>query len=147
MKRKVFFATALCLLFGGMSSGARADLSSFLESVNVQAKGDIGGFPVRLSAQFGVPLPRVETILREVESPADAFMCLQLGEMTRRPPEAVLETYKRGKGQGWGAIAKDLGIKPGSPEFHALKRGDFVLAGGSEGKGGGGKGKGKGKKH
>jgi hypothetical protein len=33
----------------------------------------------------------------------------------------VLEIYERDHGQGWGVIAKRLGIKPGSAEFHALK--------------------------
>jgi hypothetical protein len=31
--------------------------------------------------------------------------------------------------KGGGVIAKQLGIRPGSPEFHALKRGDFALTG------------------
>ncbi len=48
-----------------------------------------------------------------------------------------------------GVIAKELGIKPGSPEFHALKRGDFVFTGEPGGSAGGvqGKGKGNGKGH
>jgi hypothetical protein len=40
-------------------------------------------------------------------------------------------------------IAKNLGIKPGSKEFHALKKGDFA---GNDSDSGKGKGKGKGKK-
>ena len=31
--------------------------------------------------------------------------------------------YERDHGQGWGNIAKRMGIKPGSAEFHRLKRG------------------------
>ena len=51
-----------------------------------------------------------------------------------------------------GVIAKNLGLKPGSPEFHALKNGDLALSGVPGGKSAGsgkdkGKGKGKGKKH
>jgi hypothetical protein len=52
--------------------------------------------------------------------------------------------YKQSKGKGWGVIAKELGIKPGSPEFHALKRGDFAFTG-EPGGGGESHGKGKGK--
>ena len=29
--------------------------------------------------------------------------------------------YEQDRGQGWGVIAKRMGIKPGSAEFHALK--------------------------
>ena len=39
------------------------------------------------------------------------------------PPEHVVDQYRKNKGQGWGVIAKSLGIKPGSAEFHALKEG------------------------
>jgi hypothetical protein len=52
------------------------------------------------------------------------------------------------KGKGWGVIAKNLGIKPGSAEFHALKRGDLSFTGepgAGEGQKGQGKGKGKGR--
>jgi hypothetical protein len=56
-------------------------------------------------------------------------MVLQLGHMTGRPFEKVYPTYKKNRGKGWGVIAKELGIKPGSPEFHALKRGDLVFSG------------------
>ncbi|MBI5442924.1 MAG: hypothetical protein HY900_17125 [Deltaproteobacteria bacterium] len=145
--KKTSFGLVLCLLVAGLPPLARADLASFLNSVNVQARADLGAFNVKLSAQFGVPVTQVETIVRSVEAPADAFMCLQLAEMSHKPPETVLVTYQKSKGKGWGAIAKELGIKPGSPEFHALKRGDLAFTGES---GGGGKGKskdkGKGKK-
>ena len=52
-------------------------------------------------------------------------MVFQLGQITQHPPEAVIKVYQSGKGRGWGELAKDLGIKPGSAEFHALKRGDL----------------------
>jgi len=52
------------------------------------------------------------------------------------------QKYKSDKGQGWGALAKSLGIKPGSREFHALKRGHDLY---DEKPGYKSKGKGKGK--
>jgi hypothetical protein len=124
---------------------AAASLDSFLGSVNAQARVDLPGFHAKVSAQFGVPVPQVEAVLARVATPADAFMVFQLGQMAHRPPETVIHTYQAHKGKGWGVIAKELGIKPGSREFHALKSGDLVYGGGpSEG---GGKGKGKGKGH
>ena len=53
-------------------------------------------------------------------------MVLRLGEMSKQPTENVIKKYKSGKGKGWGALAKSLGIKPGSKEFHALKRGHDI---------------------
>jgi hypothetical protein len=124
---------------------ASASLDSFLGSVNVQARADLPGFHAKVSAQFGVPVPQVEAVLGMVATPADAFMVFQLGQMTHRPPETVVRTYQAHKGKGWGVIAKELGIKPGSKEFHALKNGD--LAFGEAPGDGSGKGKGKGKGH
>jgi len=135
----------LLVIFVAVPAVAAASLDSFLNSVNVQAQADLPGFHARVSAQFGVPVPQVQAVLHTVGSPADAFMVFQLGQMAHRPPEAVVQTYQSHHGKGWGVIAKELGIKPGSKEFHALKNGDLVFGGGpSEG---GGKGKGKGKGH
>jgi hypothetical protein len=122
---------------------AGSGLDGFLNNVNVQARADLGGFSTTVSAQFGVPVPQVQAILTRVDTPADAFMVFQLGQMAHKPPEAVVQTYTAHKGKGWGVIAKELGIKPGSKEFHALKNGDLVYGGapGDE------PGKGKGKKH
>ena len=135
----------LLVIFVAVPAVAAASLDSFLNSVNVQAQADLPGFHARVSAQFGVPVPQVQAVLHTVGSPAEAFMVFQLGQMAHRPPEAVVQTYQSHQGKGWGVIAKELGIKPGSKEFHALKNGDLVFGGGpSEG---GGKGKGKGKGH
>jgi hypothetical protein len=63
-------------------------------------------------------------------------MMLRLSEMSGKPVRTVEERYRAGKGKGWGALAKSLGIKPGSKEFHALKRGhDLPGYGGREGEG------------
>ena len=137
----------LLVIFVAVPGVAAASLDSFLSSVNVQAQADLPGFHARVSAQFGVPVPQVQAVLHTVGSPADAFMVFQLGQMAHRPPEAVVQTYQSHQGKGWGVIAKELGIKPGSKEFHALKNGDLVFGGGPSEGGGKGKGKGKGKGH
>ncbi len=148
MKRIILAALALLLI--SVPAVAGGGLDAFLGDLNVQARADMNGFAVRLSAQFGIPEVQVRTVIKTVAQPADAFMCLQLGQWAQRPPEQVVQVYKANRGKGWGVIAKSLGIKPGSPEFHALKRGDLVFSGqpGGAGEGPGkGKGKGKGKGH
>ncbi len=145
--KKIGLALSLLVIIVSTASVAHADLDSFLKSVNVQAQTDMKNFSVKLSAQFGVPVPQVEAIIKSVEAPAEAFMVLQLGQMADKQPEVVLQTYQRSKGKGWGELAQELGIKPGSAEFHALKRGELSFTGQP---GGGGqreeKGKGKGRK-
>lgn len=139
--KKNLLGFSLILFVFCFAGVAHADLQGFLDNLNVQARADLNGFSAKISAQFNIPLPRVQTIIAAVPSPADAFMCFQLGVMTEKSPESVLQTYKRNKGRGWGVIAKQLGIKPGSREFHALKRGDFELHGNPSAGKTGGKGK------
>jgi len=129
----------------GVPGVAAASLDSFLSKLNVQAGVDLPGFSAKVSAQFGVPVPQVEAVIATVATPADAFMVFQLGQMAHRPPETVVQTYQTHQGKGWGVIAKALGIKPGSKEFHALKNGDLVFSGVPAEGGGKGKGKGKGR--
>jgi len=128
--KKIVIAISVLFFVVLSAASAHADLNSVLAGLNLQGKADMEGFSVKLSNQFDVSLPRVETIITRVEEPSDAFMCLQLGEMADEEPERVVHTYRRKKGKGWGAVVKELGIKPGSAEFHALKRGDFELTGG-----------------
>lgn len=151
--KKIVFAAAMLFLVSGLPGIASADIDSLIKKLNVEAKADIGKYSVKLSSQFGVPEVQVKAILNKVDSPADAFLCLQVGKMANTQPEAAVQVYQQNKGKGWGAIAQSMGIKPGSPEFHALKRGDFALTGepgasGGSAKGQGqvkGKGKGKGR--
>lgn len=147
MKRIVTALIVLTLFCGQAIAGGGLD--GFLSNLNIEARADLPGFSARVSTQYGVPQAQVQAIITTVREPADAFMVFQLGQMTGYPPERVMRVYQSHRGKGWGVIAKDLGIKPGSPEFHALKRGDFALTGepaGGPGKGHG-KGKGKGKGH
>ena len=148
MKRFILFALLLSLVLPlpALAGG----LEDFLSRVNVQARVDLPGFSAKISNQFGVPQVQVQAVLQTVREPADAFMVFQLGQMTGRAPERVMEVYGPNKGKGWGAIAKELGIKPGSAEFHALKNGDLSFTGkasGQNGSSGKGNGKGKGKGH
>jgi hypothetical protein len=144
MKRFIFFALLLSLVTPLMAFASGLD--DFLANVNVQARVDLPGFSAKISSQFGVPQVQVQAVLRTVREPADAFMVFQLGQMTGRAPERVMEVYSPDK--GWGVIAKELGIKPGSADFHALKNGDLAFTGKASGHNGSSdKGNGKGKGH
>ncbi len=146
MNRIILAAIAL-LIFCGQAVAGGGGLDSFLTNLNVQARTDMNGFSVKLGAQFGVPGAQVQAVIRTVDTPADAFMVFQLGQMTGKPAETVVQVYKSSKGKGWGVIAKELGIKPGSQEFHALKNGDLSFGGEPADGPGKGRGKGKGRGH
>ena len=129
-----------CLLV--LPAQASSDLDVFVSNLNVQAQADLGAFKVRLSTQFGVPAARVDAVMASVKTPGDAYMCFRVGQVASKPVEVVTKEYQANKGKGWGVMAKNLGIKPGSKEFHELKKGNFN---GDDSGGDKGKGKGKGK--
>lgn len=102
------------------------DLDDFLAEVNVTARADIGGFRADLSATFDLSPPRLDELFDIFPDPADVYISLRIGQIADVPIERVATEYRKHKGQGWGVIAKNLGIKPGSAEFHALKQGRWA---------------------
>ena len=94
--------------------------------LNIRAEADPSGFRAQLSARFKIGDAQVKVVLGNVDSPADAYMVFRLGEMSSKPIDYVLQKYKVEKSKGWGALAKSLGIKPGSKEFHSLKQGGGI---------------------
>jgi hypothetical protein len=78
-----------------------------------------------------------EYIVERRYAPADVYMIGELAQLSGRPFGYVAERFDANRGRGWGVIAKDLGIKPGSAQFHALKDGTtvFVERGRGRGKG------------
>nr|WP_320115304.1 hypothetical protein [uncultured Desulfuromonas sp.] len=126
MKRtRTIVSLVIALLL--MAGLAQASLSGFMTDMNMRARADLRDFSVRLSTHFGVPVPDVDRLLRRVTAPADAFMCLQLSDMSRVPMPQVMERYRNRRDKGWGQLAQDLGIKPGSAQFHRIRQGNFVF--------------------
>ena len=144
MKALKMMLTGL-MVFLFASSAALAGDFDWLKDLNIRAEADSSGFRAQLAARFKIGNAEINTIISNVKQPADAYMVLRLGEMSRQPTDYIINQYRSGKGRGWGALAKSLGIKPGSKEFHALKRGHdlYYSSDISTGKG---KGKGKGRK-
>jgi hypothetical protein len=144
--RRILFMGLMMFVF--VSSSALAGDFDWLQDLNIRAQADPSGFKAQLAARFKIGNAEINTVVSNVEKPADAYMVLRLGEMAHRPPDYVIKQYRSGKGKGWGVLAKNLGIKPGSKEFHALKRGHDLSASNDIGMGkgkGNGKGNGKGK--
>lgn len=140
---KMLFMISMMLLL--VSSPAPAGDFDWIKDFNIKEEADPEGFRARLAARFDIGDVQIRTVLGNVEKPADAYMVLRLGEMSGKPTDHVLGTYKSAKGQGWGAVAKSLGIKPGSKEFLALKNNCDLYDKNDKGRGKK-KGEGKGKK-
>ena len=119
----MLLATAIPLAAQMFSFGTGdAGLDISLNSINVQAQANIGSFTADLSVSFGVPQTQIQAwITVEKLQPAELYFALELSRIAAKPAATVFEIYRANKGKGWGAVAKALGIKPGSPEFRALK--------------------------
>jgi len=120
----------LALIMQGLTVlTANAGDFDWLRDLNVQATADSSGFRLRLATRFKIGDAEVKTVIGNMGSPADAYMVLRLGELSGRSTNDVIKVYRTNKNKGWGVIAKNLGIKPGSREFHALKNGHDLSGG------------------
>lgn len=169
---KKFFTSlfSLCLMVGlnaqtltFKANTGDTDLDLTLNDMNVQAKADFKVFKQDMSVSFGVKEGKIDDLsVRLKMQPADIYMTLEVAKQSGKTVDAVAKSYESNKGKGWGVIAKEMGIKPGSPAFHAMKnsakgknkkmkenkgKGNGNPGKGNSGKGngngGGGKGKGK----
>lgn len=96
------------------------EIDAHLNDINLYAGLDINVFKNDVSVKFGVSLDEVDRyIVKEKIPPADVYYGYCLASVTGKPFSSII--ILRSDKKGWGAIAKDLGIKPGSMQFHALK--------------------------
>ncbi|QIL21597.1 hypothetical protein [Thermomonas sp. HDW16] len=56
-------------------------------------------------------------------APGDVYYACTIAQIIGRPCGYVTDYWQENHGQGWGVVAKQMGIKPGSAEFHRLKNG------------------------
>ena len=119
---------------------------NWLNNLNIQAVADSSGYRLELATRFHIGDAEVKAVISKVGMLSDAYMILRIGELSHRPVGDVINVYRANRNKGWGVMAKSLGIKPGSSEFHALKRGhDLNYAGGKHKSQTSGKSNGKGK--
>lgn len=134
LQKMLFMVSVLFLLLSSSAIVVAGDFD-WIRDFNIRAEADPSGFRTRLAARFKIGDTQINAVLSNVDKPADAYMVLRLGEMSAKPTDYVIDKYRSGKGKGWGALAKSLGIKPGSKEFHALKNGNDIYNNNDKGKG------------
>ena len=116
-------------------------LDTRLGEINTYGRGDPNYFYDDMSSSYGVPRDYVRELYVDRRwAPGDIYYACALAQMLDRPCREIVSDYDRHPGQGWGALAKRMGIKPGSAEFHALKgrvgkgHGKLKARGGSPGR-------------
>ena len=121
--KMLFIPLAALFLLSSVTMVKAADFD-WVKNLHYSAAADVSGFRSRLTTRFNIGAVQIDAVLSQVDRFGDAYMVLRLGEMSRQPLDVVLDKYRTKKRHGWGVLAKSLGIKPGSSEFHALKRGN-----------------------
>lgn len=152
MKKMFYLLLCLCYTYGTAQTKATfsaksgdTELDASLSEMNANAKLDLSLFKKNLNLEFGISVGKVDVMLTTMQ-PADVYMCCEVGKIASKPVETVAQSYEKNKGKGWGVIAKEMGIKPGSKEFHELKnKAKNKKDKGKKDKGGNGKEKSKGK--
>lgn len=129
MKFFRFIVLVLATAFICISTPAFSQEFKWVSGFNEQANFDIDEFKRILAERFRQKLGEINPIFKEMKTPSDTYMAYKLSEMSKRPVSDVVKVYGNGKSKGWGALAKRLGIKPGSKEFHELKRQDDLYHG------------------
>jgi hypothetical protein len=117
-------------------------LDARLGELDTYGRGDPDYFYDDLYESFGVPRDFTRELYRDRQwSPGDIYFACALAQSLSRPCREIVSDYDRHPGQGWGALAQRMGIKPGSDAFHALKgrvgnsHGKLKAHGGSQGRG------------
>ena len=98
------------------------ELNKSLLTIDANATLDFGDFKVDISGSYDITEKKLDYLSVEIEmSAGDIYMTVVLAKITEKSVDEVVAVYTKNKNKGWGVIAKELGIKPGSDEFHALK--------------------------
>lgn len=129
-------ALALAVALGALATPAAAQTVGFnvrtgdvwvdtrLGEINDYGRRHRDPFVDELARHYGAPRSLlVELLDRRRWAPADVYFACAIAQALGRPCVEIVREYDRDPRGGWGALAKRMGIKPGSPAFHALKRG------------------------
>jgi hypothetical protein len=101
---------------------AEFDFSLLVDNLNVSANSDRSRFKHEVSVEFGISVGRFDHLAATLGSAGDAYMSLRIGKLSLRSVDDVVRIRQSSPGKGWGKIARQMGIKPGSDEFMRLKQ-------------------------
>ncbi len=126
MKLKHFLVPLIGLILSlaafTFTATADSDLNFALTELNAAARLDFGSYRANIGLSYNLSASKIDYLHVSLRMPpSDIFMVAELSLMCGRPIDRVVVVYQKHKTRGWGYIAKQLGIKPGSPRFKALK--------------------------
>jgi len=97
-------------------------LDSLLTRITLQERSDPEGFIVHLGRSQRVPEEEIrQAKIRFGLNAGDTYMATVLSRIFKTSVGNVAEEYVKNQGRGWGVMALNRGIKPGSLEFKEMK--------------------------
>jgi hypothetical protein len=120
---KTLLITFLCLvsLRGIAQNTGDTELDKQLATISTNAKADWTAFKNDVAKTYTTTVAKIDKLIALGMSGGDIIMAHEVASVAKKPVDDVVESYKKNKSKGWGAIAKEMGIKPGSDAFHKLK--------------------------
>ena len=116
----LLFPLAAAFAFTAQIGSAELDIT--LEQINLQAKADLGTYTAELSLTYNLRADSITYLLTEAKmEPVEVYLTAELAGLSQKPVEEVIKVYQANRDKGWGQIARQLGIKPGSEAFKQLK--------------------------
>ena len=99
-------------------------VDTYLDDVNRYGGRYREPFVNEMVRYYGAPRDLVVDLLTTRNwAPGDVYYACSIAQVLGRPCRYVADYWDEHHGKGWGVVAQELGIKPGSAEFHRLKKG------------------------
>lgn len=126
----------LIILLASLSSYGQidmgdAELNTWLTAIVKNAKVNFSGFRHNVIANYGVTNNRYD-YLETFMTVGDIYMAVEITKVSKKSLDDVIASFKANKAKGWGAIAKDFGVTPGSSSFESLKDHAYKMANGTD---------------
>ena len=99
------------------------DLNQSLIKLDANTRLDFGAFRTDISMEYNISEKKIDYLSAEIGmSAGDIYLTAEIASITHKSVDQVVAVYTVHKDKGCGVMAKELGIKQGPPEFHALKK-------------------------
>lgn len=124
--KRIYISIIIFLCFhvlsaqGSFNTGS-AEMDADLYAINVNANRDLTTFKSNMHVAYNIEVNTIENMIKLGMEPAEVYLCLEIAYLSHSTLNNVVTSYRLNREKGWGAIAKEMGIWPGSDEFSNLK--------------------------